>query len=164
MHWNKKVGKWQAKIHIDGKQHHLGLFQNYSDAVKSRKDAEKEFGVEKIPDMNDLEDERFGNFIVIGDTGKRASDGSKLLLCRHDDGSLHEIPKNNLRRGLSKGVGRGKRPGKSRERNISLGHNGTYQVHKHLNGKFKRFGTYPTLEEAIQRRDEVLKMIENGEL
>lgn len=38
--WSKKFQKWEAKIQIDGKSKHLGMFANIEDAVKARKKAE----------------------------------------------------------------------------------------------------------------------------
>lgn len=40
--WNKPLGKWRAQIMTNNKQIHLGLFNNIEDAVKARKEAEKE--------------------------------------------------------------------------------------------------------------------------
>lgn len=39
-----KLNKWRARIMIDGKEKHLGLFTNIDDAIKARKDAEERFG------------------------------------------------------------------------------------------------------------------------
>jgi len=36
--------KWVARIYDDGKEVHLGLFDNYEDAVSVRKEAEKKYG------------------------------------------------------------------------------------------------------------------------
>ena len=44
VHWHKTKKKWRAQICIDKKQSHLGFFDNLSDAVKSRKNAEKNAG------------------------------------------------------------------------------------------------------------------------
>jgi hypothetical protein len=43
--WNKKSNKYRAYIQKDGKNHNLGFFVNFEDAVKARKEAElKYFG------------------------------------------------------------------------------------------------------------------------
>jgi hypothetical protein len=42
--WNSARGKWHAFANEDGKQKHLGLFSDISDAVKARLEAEKAFG------------------------------------------------------------------------------------------------------------------------
>ena len=38
--WYKRNLRWQAQIKIDGKNLHLGYFDNFNDAVKARKEAE----------------------------------------------------------------------------------------------------------------------------
>lgn len=40
----KRTGKWHAQIQVDGKNNHLGFFDNFNDAVIARKMAEQEFG------------------------------------------------------------------------------------------------------------------------
>lgn len=43
--WHKKSGMWVAYICIGGKQRHLGFFENFTDAVSARHEAElKHFG------------------------------------------------------------------------------------------------------------------------
>jgi hypothetical protein len=39
--WHKAAGKWVARIHVDGKEEHLGLFVDFSAAVKARFDAQR---------------------------------------------------------------------------------------------------------------------------
>lgn len=41
--WNKKSNKWVAGIMVQGKKIHLGYFENFDDAVISRKEAEKKY-------------------------------------------------------------------------------------------------------------------------
>lgn len=41
--WNKKTGKYRAYIQKDGKNHNLGFFVNFEDAVNARKEAEKKY-------------------------------------------------------------------------------------------------------------------------
>lgn len=41
--WQKKRNKWRARIKIDGKEKYLGEFVNFEDAVKARKEAEKQY-------------------------------------------------------------------------------------------------------------------------
>lgn len=41
--WHKTSGKWAAYIAVDNKQIHLGLFDNFEDAVKARKEAEDKY-------------------------------------------------------------------------------------------------------------------------
>lgn len=38
--WAKREQKWRARIRFNNKEIHLGLFKNFNDAVKARKDAE----------------------------------------------------------------------------------------------------------------------------
>lgn len=40
--WHKRDGVWRAQIVTDGKQTHLGSFKNELDAIKARRNAEKE--------------------------------------------------------------------------------------------------------------------------
>lgn len=42
--WNKKCSKWRALIQANGQLKHLGLFDNFDDAVDARKIAEIELG------------------------------------------------------------------------------------------------------------------------
>jgi hypothetical protein len=42
--WHKGCGKWQAQVGSHGRQLHLGLFENFDDAVAARKAAEVEYG------------------------------------------------------------------------------------------------------------------------
>lgn len=47
VHWRKQSNAWHAQIQSDGKKMHLGLFDSFDDAVKSRRDAEKKFNFHK---------------------------------------------------------------------------------------------------------------------
>lgn len=38
--WHKKIGKWQVRLTLDYKEHHIGYFDNEEDAIKAREDAE----------------------------------------------------------------------------------------------------------------------------
>jgi len=42
--WSKQSGKWKVRIHISGKETHIGSFQKIEDAVVARKMAEKKYG------------------------------------------------------------------------------------------------------------------------
>lgn len=42
--WYKPTSKWVASIHVEGKNKHLGLFTDLSEAIKVRKNAEIEYG------------------------------------------------------------------------------------------------------------------------
>jgi hypothetical protein len=44
--WNKKLNKWSAQIGVNGKNIYLGVYENFKDAVKSRKEAEEKYFVE----------------------------------------------------------------------------------------------------------------------
>lgn len=44
VHLNKKNGKWSAYVGIDGKQVHLGFFENLDDAIAVRAKASKAYG------------------------------------------------------------------------------------------------------------------------
>lgn len=39
--WNKKLGKWNAYLHINGKRFYLGVYENIEDAIKIRKKYEE---------------------------------------------------------------------------------------------------------------------------
>lgn len=45
INWNKKLGKWIARITVDYKTIHLGTFSKLEDAVRAREDAEAYFGL-----------------------------------------------------------------------------------------------------------------------
>jgi len=42
--WFNRDSKWRAKIQVDRKTIHLGLFDEFDDAVAARKDAERKYG------------------------------------------------------------------------------------------------------------------------
>ncbi len=44
VYWFKRECKWKVQIKVDGKQSHLGLFDNLDDAVTARKSAERQHG------------------------------------------------------------------------------------------------------------------------
>ncbi|TIX43797.1 MAG: hypothetical protein E5V40_01780 [Mesorhizobium sp.] len=44
VHWNKKTGKWMARIKMGGKWIYLGIYPKLEDAVAIRRDAEKAYG------------------------------------------------------------------------------------------------------------------------
>lgn len=41
--WNKKLNKWGATIGFKGKNIHLGVFDDFEDAIKVRKEAEEKY-------------------------------------------------------------------------------------------------------------------------
>lgn len=43
VYWNKKLQKWVAAIQCNNQPHHLGVFENFEDAVKARKEAEDKY-------------------------------------------------------------------------------------------------------------------------
>lgn len=45
--FDKRRGKWQARININGVNKHLGYFTDIEEAIKSRRDAEEIFGFHK---------------------------------------------------------------------------------------------------------------------
>lgn len=47
VHWNKNKNKWEPQITINGKKKYLGRFDNLSDAIEARKNAEIIFGFHK---------------------------------------------------------------------------------------------------------------------
>lgn len=42
--WNKGLLRWEVDIKVDGKNIHLGIYENFKDAVQSRYDAEVKYG------------------------------------------------------------------------------------------------------------------------
>lgn len=44
VHWDKSVNKWRAKITVNYKAIYLGVFDEMDDAIKARKNAERENG------------------------------------------------------------------------------------------------------------------------
>lgn len=47
--WHSQVGKWRAYIMLDRRQINLGLFDDFEDAVKARKEAEQKYFGEFAP-------------------------------------------------------------------------------------------------------------------
>lgn len=45
--WEKSSNKWRSFITANGVRHYLGLYENYTDAVESRKEAEKKYNFHK---------------------------------------------------------------------------------------------------------------------
>jgi len=45
--WHKPLGKWAARIKIDGILKHLGYFENKPDAISSRKAADRKYNFHK---------------------------------------------------------------------------------------------------------------------
>lgn len=43
VNWDKTQNKWRVQIGINGKRKHLGMFDNFDDAVKARKEAEDKY-------------------------------------------------------------------------------------------------------------------------
>lgn len=43
VYWSRKANKWVADIQKNGKRYYLGIFENFDDAVKIRKEAEKKY-------------------------------------------------------------------------------------------------------------------------
>ena len=43
VHWDKSSRKWRASIQFQGKQHHLGRFDNKQDAINAREEAEEKY-------------------------------------------------------------------------------------------------------------------------
>lgn len=41
--WHKATQKWQAAITVDQKQIYLGVYENFDEAVKVRKQAEEKY-------------------------------------------------------------------------------------------------------------------------
>ena len=50
--WNITVNKWQARITVNGKNHYLGIYSNFTDAVNARKNAEIKYCGEYRYDAN----------------------------------------------------------------------------------------------------------------
>ena len=42
--WNRKAGKWDAYIKVNGKRINLGYYVDKQDAIKTRRDAEIKHG------------------------------------------------------------------------------------------------------------------------
>lgn len=41
--WHKGIGRWRARINVNGKEVNLGYFDDFNDAVKARKEAEEKY-------------------------------------------------------------------------------------------------------------------------
>ena len=44
VYWKKDKGKWRVAFQINGKQKHLGYFDDFDEAVRVRKEAENKYG------------------------------------------------------------------------------------------------------------------------
>lgn len=44
VHWHRRSGKWSAQIQVNSSGKHLGLFEEFNDAVAARKAAEQQYG------------------------------------------------------------------------------------------------------------------------
>ncbi|MGB1318385.1 MAG: HNH endonuclease [Flavobacteriales bacterium] len=42
--WNKKLGKWRVRANFGGKRYYFGAYSNLEEAVKVRKEKQREFG------------------------------------------------------------------------------------------------------------------------
>lgn len=50
--WNKLKGKWISRIYFQGKEHYIGTYKNFIDAVDARKNAEQKFFGEFLEQYN----------------------------------------------------------------------------------------------------------------
>lgn len=97
--------KYQARISINGKYHHLGTFDNFEDAYNARQAAlknippkEKTHYVKKSS-LVDLTGEKFGHLTAIR---KLPYDGTNnnIWLCQCDCGQMTEVVSSALTRGV----------------------------------------------------------------
>lgn len=102
----RKYGyKYQSRISIHGKYHHLGTFDNFDDAYKARQLALKKLPQKekthyvKKSSLADLTGERFGHLTAIR---KLPYDGTNnnLWLCQCDCGQMTEVVSSALTRGV----------------------------------------------------------------
>lgn len=54
VYWFKRVNKWIAAIIYNGRQIHLGYFENFDDAVKAREEAELKYFGELRPEAREV--------------------------------------------------------------------------------------------------------------
>lgn len=47
VYWDKRLQKWTAKLGVDNRSLHLGVFASFEDAVSARKTAERKYGFHK---------------------------------------------------------------------------------------------------------------------
>lgn len=52
--WSKPTSKWLARIRVDGKSVHLGVFKSKIKAVAARRKAEIHFAAQKIQQLESL--------------------------------------------------------------------------------------------------------------
>lgn len=58
VYWKREKNKWQARIYFNGKDKHLGYFDNKEEAIKARKEAENDLYskysdvIDKMPNKN----------------------------------------------------------------------------------------------------------------
>lgn len=97
--------KYQARISINGKYHHLGTFDNFEDAYRARQSALKKLPQKekthyvKKSSLVDLTGKRFGHLTAIR---KLPYDGTNnnIWLCQCDCGQMTEVVSSALTRGV----------------------------------------------------------------
>ncbi|CAJ2235831.1 hypothetical protein FD33_GL000001 [Companilactobacillus paralimentarius DSM 13238 = JCM 10415] len=97
--------KYQARISINGKYHHLGTFDNFDDAYKARQSALKKLPQKekthyvKKSSLVDLTGEKFGHLTAIR---KLPYDGTNnnIWLCQCDCGQTAKVVSSALTRGV----------------------------------------------------------------
>lgn len=57
VYWNKEMKKWKASIASEGKQHHIGYFNEIEDAIIARKKAETRFDFHPNHGFNSMWDD-----------------------------------------------------------------------------------------------------------
>lgn len=97
--------KYQSRISIHGKYHHLGTFDNFEDAYRARQSALKKLPQKgkthyvKKSSLVDLTGKRFGHLTAIR---KLPYDGTNnnIWLCQCDCGQMAEVVSSALTRGV----------------------------------------------------------------
>ena len=97
--------KYQSRISIHGKYHHLGTFDNFEDAYRARQSALKKLPQKekthyvKKSSLVDLTGKRFGHLTAIR---KLPYDGTNnnIWLCQCDCGQMTEVVSSALTRGV----------------------------------------------------------------
>ncbi|MDW4283432.1 hypothetical protein [Staphylococcus saprophyticus] len=165
--WNKRKKKWEASISVNGKRIYLGAYLDEKDAIKARKKAEtkyaKDIGLSKSKYKN-IDGEIFGDYQVIGDTGKRTENSREVIvICRNlRTGKIFETIASRLRLGSVSG----KQYKKTLENKIRSYENcngvnldkrrNKYRAYITINNKTKHLGYFDNEQDAIIARQKAV--------
>lgn len=98
VNWDKNRKKWRSRIYINKKTIELGMFDNFEEAVKVRKNAEEKYSFKK----DEFIGKKIGKLTVIKSTGEKIG-RSLVYECKCECGNLKYGSRNSLRNTYSCG-------------------------------------------------------------